>query len=229
MPGHKLFQLIDLDRTLFNTALFVEHISQYVDRERPGMGTELQQQFETAYQNEQTFFILTYLRELFGDEWFEAMVQNMVAEYGAEAYMQPGARERLELAGKLSDLQPGWGILTYGNPKDQALKLAIAGLQDAPVYIADIPDKGGLIAGWKQVDGSYVLPVALTSERVELLSFEDDKLRAFQDLPEDVIGIWLTQYDGARARTKLQASQLEGVSIAQNLLESAAILKSALK
>lgn len=229
MPSRKVFQLIDFDRTLFNTALFVEHISQRVDRERPGMGEELQQQFEAAYQNEQTFFILTYLRELFGDEWFETMVRDMVVEHGAEIYMQPGARERLELAGKLSDLQPGWGILTYGNPKDQVLKLAIAGLQDAAVYISDTPDKGSVIASWKQLDGSYKLPKDLTTERVELLSFEDDKLRAFQDLPGDVTGVWLTQYDTRRAQAELQASRLQNVHIALTLYESAAILKSVLK
>lgn len=229
MPSRKLFQLIDFDRTLFNTALFVQHISNRVDQVRPGMGAELEQQFEAAYQNEQTFFILTYLRELFGDEWFEAEIQAMCDEYGSEIYMQPGARERIRLANTLSDIQPGWGILTYGNPKDQALKLAIAGLQDAKVYIADTPDKGCLIASWKQADGSYMLPKQLTTERVDLLSFEDDKLRAFQDLPEDVIGIWLTQYDAERARVELQASRIGNVHIAQNLHEAADILQSAVK
>lgn len=229
MHNRRVFQLIDLDRTLFNTVLFVAHISERVDAERPGMGAELRQQFEEAYQREQTFFILSYLRELFGDSWFEAMVTTMVAENGPDAYMQPGARERLALAETLSDVQPGWGILTYGNPKDQALKLAIAGLQDARVYISDSPDKGEVIATWKQEDGTYVLPPELTTNTVDLLTFEDDKLRAFQNLPEDVIGIWLTQYDPERARAELQASKRTNVSIAHDLREAATILTAALK
>ncbi len=199
-----LFQLIDLDRTLFNTALLVKHITEAVDDFEPGLGNELEQKFEAAYQNEQTFFVMRYLRQRFGDAWFESLVDSIVTKHGREAYLMPWFHERLERAALLSSARPAWGILTFGDEIDQKMKLAIAGIAEARLYIADTPDKGVLIASWQQADGKYLLPKELTDTRAELLSFEDDKLRAFKGLPNDVIGSWLTPTSNAVAAQSLK-------------------------
>ncbi len=187
-----LFQLIDLDRTLFDTSAFVKALTDEIDRIEPGMGTELDARFEEAYKKEVTFFVLRHLRKEKGDAWLEDLVARVVAERGAESFMLPGARERLLFADTYAGNQPAWGILTYGDEVDQRMKLRIAGLESAPLLITDTPDKGSIIASWLQPNGTFKLPDSFGGALVEHLTFEDDKLRAFQSLPVGVTALWVT-------------------------------------
>lgn len=214
-----LFQIFDFDRTLFDTSAFTKALTDEIDRTEPGMGAELDRQFEEAYSREETFFILRHLRSEKGDTWFEALVERVVEQKGAESLMLPGARERLAFADTLATQHPAWGILTYGDEVDQLMKLRIAGLEDAPLVIADTPDKGAIIASWKQSDGTFKLPDAFGGATVERLTFEDDKLRAFIGLPENARGIWITQFDDAARR--ISDAGLTGVVVpATGLAES---------
>lgn len=202
MTGSKLFQLIDFDRTLFDTSAFAKALTDELDRVEPGLGTVLDEQFEAAYRKEQTFFMLRYFRQQKGDIWFEQLVDRVVGKYGAESFMLPGARERLTFAEKLSSEKPSWGILTYGDVIDQQMKLRIAGLQDASVFITDTPDKGRLIATWQLPGGEFQLPDAFGGGVVDALTFEDDKLRAFQGMPAGVYSFWITADKNAQKRIK---------------------------
>lgn len=222
-----VFQLIDLDRTLFDTARFASALTHEVSHTEPEVGRQLQQQVQASYEKEETFFLLRYLREERGDDWFESVVQRIVSRLGAQAFKMAGFDERLELADTLSSAQPAWGILTYGDEIDQRMKLAIVGLQEAPVYISDVPDKDRIIATWQQPDGSFQLPAELGGEEVSHVTLEDDKLRAFTHLPENVTGVWLT--DDAAAQDRLAALSIEtqqAVKIARNLAESSQYLRS---
>ena len=218
-----LFQILDFDRTLFDTSAFTKALTDEIDRTEPGMGAELDRQFEEAYSREETFFILRHLRSEKGDAWFEALVERVVAQKGAESLMLPGARERLAFADTLATAHPAWGILTYGDEIDQLMKLRIAGLQDAPLVIADTPDKGAIIASWQKSDGTFKLPDAFGGAVVERLTFEDDKLRAFVGLPENTHGIWITQF--ADATERINQAGLAGVVVpAAGLAESSALI-----
>lgn len=206
MARPRLFQLIDFDRTLFDTEKFAAAIAAMVDEVEPGLGVQLDAQFEAAYKKEETFFMLRFLRERFGDKRFEQFVRDAVEKVGAEKLMLPGARERLALAEQLTELRPAYGIISYGDPKDQLLKLTIAGLQDAPLLITETPDKGPVIASWQQADGTFVLPAAFGEQVADELTFEDDKLRAFDGLPGNTLGIWIHKEDG---RTIHNAGRVE--------------------
>ena len=118
----RVFQLIDLDRTLFDTALFAKLISDEINKTQPGLGDELDAQFEDAYKKEETFFLLRYLRERMGDDTFEALVSQVVAREGSDTFFQPGAKERLLMADHMTSRRPAWGILTYGDEIDNSVR-----------------------------------------------------------------------------------------------------------
>lgn len=223
MTNRRIFQLIDFDRTLFDTAAFATALTDEINRQDPGLGTVYIEAMNDAYLREETFFLLRYLREQKGDEWLEALVNSVITAHGADSFCLPGVNERLMFAHSLSDLRPSWGILTYGDAIDQYMKLRIVGLEGAAVYITDTPDKAALIRSWQTADGTYVLPEAFGGAEVDELTLEDDKLRAFHSLPENVTGIWLTQDETEAARSTAQ--QLGDVTPAQSLFDAIEILK----
>ena len=207
-----LFQLIDLDRTLFDTSKFAKAITDEVNKSEPGLGTELDARFEEAYAREETFFVLRFLRKHLGDEGFMTLVDKVLAAYGREAFKIEGFDERIALADTLTDVRPSYGIFTFGDKADQYLNLSILGLEDAPVYFTESADKAPVIASWRQSDGRFKLPDEFGAHEVLRLTFEDDKIRAFDGLPEGALGIWLHRTEvsvlpqGVERVTSLRAS-----------------------
>lgn len=189
----RLFQLIDLDRTLFDTPRFAKAITDEINRMHPGIGTELNNRYEAAYKKEETFFLLRYLREEHGDAWFEALAERAVEKIGAATLLLAGVKERLSIADSITDYRPSWGILTYGDAVDQHMKARIVGLDGAPMLLTTSPDKSELISSWQTPDGTFQLPPEYGGGIVDALTFEDDKLRAFKGLPKGVTGFWITQ------------------------------------
>lgn len=191
MSSRSLFQIIDLDRTLFDTSKFAKLITDEINKQHPGVGSKLDEQFEDAYKKETTFFLLRHLRSEMGDVAFEQMVYSIVEREGVEALLMPGAKERILFANELSSMTPAWGILTYGDKVDQLMKLRLVGLQEAPTLILSTPNKSEAIRTWQNDDGTFTLPAVFGGATVDSLSLEDDKVRAFIGMPENVTGIWM--------------------------------------
>ncbi len=223
MTKTSVFQLIDLDRTLFDTSKFVKAITDEINEVQPGLGTELDERFEAAYQKEETFFLLRYLRHEKGDLWFEALIDRIVAKYGAEAFILPGMHERLAFASEITDSVPAWGVLTYGDKIDQLMKMRLIGLEDTPVYLTHTPNKSEVIRTWLTQDGRFTLPPAFGGGTVEKITLEDDKERAFYDLPENVMGIWVAA--PGRSVEELDVRNMANVVAVQDLAESIEALK----
>lgn len=220
-----LFQLIDLDRTIFSTSLFIKKICDIVDEYMPGLGNEIDKQFKDAYKREETFFALEYIRQTLGRDQYEAMVDAAMKRIDKNELLLPGAKERLALAETLSDKSPGYGILTYSlYPEDQYLKVKLAGLEHIAMYIIDSPNKAELLATWQTDDGKFQLPEAFGGGVVDELTLEDDKLRAFFNLPEKVTGVWLTQYDDADQR--IAALGLKNLIAVSHLDDSSVYLQN---
>ncbi len=222
MTKPNLFQLIDLDRTLFDTSKFAKAITDEVNILHPGMGTELDARFETAYKKEETFFLLRHLRHQMGDLWFEGLVARVIAKYGNDAFLLAGARERLAFADTLG--VDSWGILTYGDKIDQHMKLRLIGLGNARVYITRTPNKGEVINSWKTIDGRFQLPLAYGGGLVDTITLEDDKLRAFSNLPSGATGLWIATpgKDVIASRTDMGGD----IVPIQNLFESIEYLRA---
>lgn len=191
MTKGTLFQCIDFDRTLFDTSRFVKALTDEVDRIHPGMGVELDKKFESAYKAERTFFLMRHLRSTLGADVVMQLVEALIKRHKGDRFLLPGALERIQLADEMTTERPSWGLLTYGDVADQKLKIAIAGLNQAPLYMTDTPHKAAVIASWQQTDGTFQLPQEFGGNTVAQLTLEDDKLRAFNGLPKGVIGVWV--------------------------------------
>lgn len=196
----RLFQLIDLDRTLFDTSRFAKALTDEIDLTEPGVGAQLDEEFEAAYKNEETFFLLRSLRETRGDEWFESLVERVVEKIGASSLILAGVKERLDTVDTVTSHRPSWGILTYGDEIDQRMKTQLVGFQNVPFLLTTTPDKGEVIDSWKQLDGTFQLPEEFGGGVVDHITLEDDKLRAFKGLPDGARGFWVTSDPSAEAR-----------------------------
>lgn len=223
MTRSNLFQLIDFDRTVFDTGRFIKALTDAIDEDHPGLGTELRQRAEDAYAQEKTFFVLRYLRHEKSDVWLEELVERVVQQHGSDTFLLPGVPERIALAPQLTSHAPAWGFLTYGDKVDQLMKLRIAGFADAPVYITRTPKKSDVLRAWMTSDGQFELPDALGGGRADMLSLEDDKERAFYNLPKNVVGVWVVPPGHKQAAA---SRQLPGaVTAVRSLSESAAVLR----
>ncbi len=71
-----------------------------------------------------------------------------------------------------------FGIMTYGDPEYQRLKLEFMGLSDVPVLVTSEPGaKASLIGSWRQEgSGAFAIPDALGGCEAELVMLVDDKL-----------------------------------------------------
>lgn len=152
-------------------------------------------------------------------EQFALYVETVVRSYGGgEAFLRPGAKERLAFADTVTDARPSAGILTYGDEIDQRMKLEIAGLADVPMILSPTPNKSEVLRLWQQSDSAFQLPLEFGAQIVTAITLEDDKLRAFDDMPSGVIGIWVNA-------TNTHETPVHLVRV-NNLLESIEYLKN---
>lgn len=192
-----LFQVIDFDRVLFDTEKFANALTDELHRTDPTLAEKLRQAFDAAYAKEETFFLLRVLREIMDDE-FALFVEKVVrAHGGGEAFLLPGAKERLAFADTITDARPSAGILTYGDEIDQRMKLEIVGLGDVPTVLSPTPNKSDVLRLWQQSDSVFQLPREFGGQIATHITLEDDKLRAFDTVPVGVTGIWVNETNTA--------------------------------
>lgn len=224
MPANTIFQVIDFDRTLFDTSKFALLVTAELETLQPGIGKKLDEQFEAAYKDRQTFFVFREIRKMIGIDGLEALVAKAVDKVGIESLFMPGARERIAFANQIGTQTPAWGILTYGDPEDQYMKLRIAGFQDVPTILLDTPDKSKVIATWKNQNQTFTLPAEFGGGQVDIVTLEDDKLRAFDGGVEGIVGVWmqnalndLTQGEAVAANVKPVGSLYESIEYLKTL------------
>jgi hypothetical protein len=91
-----------------------------------------------------------------------------------------------------------FGIVSYGNPRWQDLKIAASGFDGMPRLIVNSKHKGRMIADWYQPDErAFLLPIELTTGGVLArdVILVDDKAAAFDGLPAQASGYWLQLHD----------------------------------
>ncbi len=223
MNNKTLFQVIDFDRTIFDTSKFALLVTAELETVRPGMGKALDERFEVAYKNRETFFVFRYIREEIGTDALEKLIETVVNRVGIDDLLMPGVRERLAFAEQIGTQQPAWGILTYGDADDQHMKLRIAGFKDVPTILLETPDKSEIIATWKNDDGTFSLPAEFGGNTVDVVSLEDDKLRAFNNIVEGITGVWMKNPLNELAEGEIIP---EGVHPVNDMYESIEYLKS---
>ena len=185
-----VFQILDLDRTLLDTSKLAHHLKEIIARQDSQLSYDIDSELVKHAQQQKSFFIFEYIAKQIGHDRLNDYISELNYVVPAAELLLPGASERIAFAKS----QPGWsmGILTYGSHRDQKIKLKLAGLQMERHLITDNPSKGSVLASWKLPSGKYKLPIEFGGHTVDILTLDDDKLIAFNDLPEGVHGQWIT-------------------------------------
>jgi hypothetical protein len=219
-----VFHVLDLDRTLFDTAKLAQRLKEIIAWRNTKLADDINAQIKQHAASKTSFFIFEYIAHQIGHDMLNEYVNELSYIAPAKELLLPGATERIAFAKS----QPGWsmGIFTYGSKRDQMIKLRLAGLQMERYIITDTPKKGDILASWKQPNGKYRLPIEFGGHLVDTLTLDDDKLVAFENLPDDVFGQWITKASlGGSTELKKFSNN---VRVVRDLKESIEYLKNRL-
>lgn len=142
-----------------------------------------------------SFDVITYLFQagLITEDVFPEIAEafRKHAALGGDRALEKGVRKFL---GFLEAAKQPFGIMSYGNPRWQNLKISACGLGDAPRMIVSNQYKGRAIASWYQPEtAAFLVPADLYGSEVAArqIVLIDDKAAAFDGLHEQAVGYWL--------------------------------------
>lgn len=184
MKQSNTFYILDFDRTLADSdkllGVFIEVVNQYID-----LPLEQVQKIDADIKAKgDSFDTATFVRDQLAaqsrvGEW-DKLQQQFIHEARSLNMLLPGASELLEL---LDVRSLRYGILTYGNPLWQHLKLSASGFNRVPRIVTTDKHKGVLITSWQQDRGSFVLPGEFGGGEAERIVLIDDKAASFDGFP----------------------------------------------
>ena len=182
-PKHE-FYIIDFDRTLADSdkllEVFIEVSRQYI--EIPA--SQIEAADRDVKSRGDSFDTAGYVRNHLidageGDRWPD-LEKQFIHESRALNYLLPGAAELLEW---LPANGKRYGMLTYGNPLWQHLKLTACGFNHTRHIIMEQKEKGRLISSWQRPDGTFHLPDAMGRGDADYIVMIDDKAASFVEFP----------------------------------------------
>ena len=190
------FFVLDFDRCIGDTNGIQSLLEKVLEREtgiQPDRLAITRQQIEATGRTFETIRHVKALLKTEGlhDVTWEYLREKLLEEAKNVDLLLPGARELLEILRK-RDIPHG--IITYGVEEPwQLTKLELANLLTVPHLITHIEAKGELLTGWKQPDGTFIVPPGLTLDFMPLvvreLVFLDDKAKSFRGIPDGVRGV----------------------------------------
>lgn len=187
-----LFCILDLDRTLVRTDDLRELYEGSIEVFTSITVQQIHQERERIKSN---FDVPKYVRMQLAKEGLPAVVIEETMAKARQVFMEKARMQDLlepyaqNLLDYLQTQRLAYGVLTAGGNEWQTIKLEAAKLETIPHLIVNTTHKGQLIAGWRQPDGTFLLPDELSGQRevvAESLAFLDDKTVSFQDIPETV-------------------------------------------
>jgi hypothetical protein len=222
------FFVLDFDRCLGNTVLFQQILEGVlVDA---GISAEAFAAARTKIEAEgKTFDTIRHTHQLLeqtgsSSSWSDIKKEFLFRAQHQEALL-PHAHELLQI---LDERSLPYGIVTYGVEEAwQLIKLEAAKLLYVPHLVTHIEEKGELLTDWKQSDGSFLIPPALTQDfetlRVQEVILIDDKAKSFWNTPEGVRGVHVVAPGGnplpsQQGDTPPNVTDVTGLDGAINLL-----------
>jgi phosphoglycolate phosphatase-like HAD superfamily hydrolase len=178
------YYIVDFDRTLVDSdkllEVFIEIAHNYFDIPRE----QIEKADADVKQRGDSFDTAKYVRDHLNaedrsEEWAD-LEKQFIHESRALNYLLPGAAELLEW---LAANGKRYGILTYGNPLWQHIKLTAAGFNHVRHIIMEQKEKGKLISTWQRPDGTFHLPDALGRGEADYIVMIDDKAVSFAEFP----------------------------------------------
>ncbi len=181
------YYILDLDRTLFNTEKAMDVMRGVVALHDSNLASALAQRFEEYTLLGESFSVRDFIIENVGEEEM-AKIEVKYHEVGLQQdLLHDGATELLAYIRAKDNTE--LGILTYGSPQGQTMKInAATGLEGIPFLVTSETFKGALIASWRQDDDLYHLPEELGGFITDSIVFVDDKPFSFKGLPIDIVG-----------------------------------------
>lgn len=189
--------IVDFDRTLADSDKLLEVFMEVADTYFQIPKAQIAQVDMELKQRGDTLFLATYVRDHLSEqnrleEW-EALEKKFIHESRALNYLLPGAAELLEW---LAAHGKHYGILTYGDPLWQRLKLTASGFNHVRRIIMEQKQKGKLISNWQLPDGTFRMPHELGRGIVDRIIMIDDKAVSFEQFPpEPSRGYWVLDPD----------------------------------
>jgi len=187
------FYIVDFDRTLVDSDKLLQVFIEIADTFFQIPKEQINAIDAEMKQRGDSLFLAKYIRDHLNrdnrlDEW-ENLEKRFIHESRALNYMLPGAAELLEW---LAANGKRYGILTFGDPLWQRLKLTAAGFKHTRHIIVEQKEKGKLISSWQLPEGTFRLPDALGRGIADSIILIDDKAVSFMDFPAAPSkGIWV--------------------------------------
>jgi FMN phosphatase YigB (HAD superfamily) len=178
------FYVVDFDRTLADSdkllEVFMTVSEQHLDIPR----AEIEKVDADVKARGDTLDIVHYVRDQLAAkdqavEW-EDVEKQFIHESRGLNMLLPGASELLAF---LKQHSYRFGILTYGSPMWQRMKMTAAGFKYIPHIITESKEKGRFIRHWQSEDQTYVIPKELGGGAADNIVLIDDKADSFIDFP----------------------------------------------
>ena len=178
------FYIIDFDRTLADSdkllEVFIEVANEFFEIPRE----QIEQADADVKARGDSFdtasFVRTYLHEHGQENKWQELEKHFIHQSRSLNMLMPGASDLLD---HLRSTGQRYGILTYGNPLWQHLKLAAAGFNHVNRIVMERKEKGKLISSWQQPDGQFVLPQEFGGGTAMCIVMFDDKAVSFDGFP----------------------------------------------
>jgi phosphoserine phosphatase len=180
------FFIIDFDRTLADSdkllEAFIEVTTEYIAIPREQIEAANRDVRQRGDSFDTAGYVRDHLNEMDrGEEW-DTLEKEFIHRLRARLpeLLLAGASELLEW---LRARGSSYGILTYGNPLWQHMKLSATGFNHEQRIVMEHKHKGRLISSWQQSDGSFVLPQEFGGGVADAIVMLDDKAVSFEDFP----------------------------------------------
>lgn len=179
------FYIVDFDRTLVDSdkllEVFIAVTNQYIN-----LPIERIKKIDADIKAKgDSFDTASYVRDALRDqdeiEIWDRLQKQFIHESHALNMLLPGASDLLEY---LESNDDKFGILTYGNPLWQHLKLTASGFNHVPRIVTYDKYKGVVISRWL-TDNIFHLPEEFGGFDAERVVLIDDKAASFEAFPSE--------------------------------------------
>ena len=190
----KTFYALDLDRTLLDTVKAADLFRSVVAEHDVVLAETLAQEVEDYSLRGKSFSMRDFIAERAGEPVTAEIEAKFIKVAATHNLLNAGAKELIAFIETLPDAD--FGILTYGSPSGQMMKIRAAGLASIRHLVTSEAFKGQQISSWRTQDGFYSLPEPLGGGRAATVVLVDDKSFSFQGLASDCRGYWVSPLRG---------------------------------
>lgn len=183
-PADSEYYIVDFDRTLADSDKLFEVFVQIADKYYKISREQLDKAHADFIKRGDSFDTASYVRNHLIDdgrlgEW-DGLEKRFIHEARSMNMLLPGATELLDW---LSENGKRHGMLTYGNPLWQTMKLSATGFNHMKHIVMVQKEKGKLISSWQNTEGNFTLPHELGGGTVGSIVLIDDKAISFDGFP----------------------------------------------